>query len=421
MIAVIVVGLVAMLAWTLFSARLSRWQVTGPVAMVLCGIALGFIMTDSIVTELDTELAERIVELILAVLLFIDATEVRGGYLGGQRGIVARLLGIALPVSLVLAVLVGLPLLGVSSIAIIVAIALVLIPVDFAPAAGFLRDRMVPSRLRSALSVESGYADAIRAPIFAFALVVVESPEKPHSLLELVEHALPDIGFAIVVGAGVGALTGLLGRIALHRGWVRSEGLRLAAVLIPLVTYACAVALHGNGFVAAFIAGITYRIMRLRGRGGGSHDGVEARETELRKELRAVEDIGALASLLMWFVFGTVVAIVFLLPLEWLWLLYGLLALTLLRSLPVQLSMLGSGLPFRERAALGFMGPRGTSTIVFGLLAFNAIETDDAIVVLYVMVVTVLGSVILHGLLGPFISRRILGRSAKAARGVPGP
>lgn len=415
MITVIVCGLVAMLAWSLFSRRLQRWHVTGPVALVGCGIAVGFFFADQIMLGLDTDISEPIVELILAVLLFVDATEVRGGYLGGQHGLVARLLGIALPLSLVLAVLVGIPLLGIPvldapSLAITALVALVVVPVDFAPAANFLRDRVIPRRLRNALAVESGYADAIRAPIFAFLLVIAESPDESHTLWELLGHAVPDIVFAVVAGAGVGALAGVLARVALRRGWVQLHGLRISAVLIPIVTYAVAVGLHGNGFVAAFIAGITYRLIRAR----GTATERERHEVALREELSLIESVGELASLLMWFVFGTVVSVVFLLAVDWSLILYGLLALTLLRSIPVQLSMLGSGLHFRERSALGFMGPRGTSTIVFGLLAFNAIETTDAVIVLYAMVVTVLASVILHGLFGTLISRAIVGRRAEA-------
>lgn len=426
MIPLLMLGMVAILLWSLFSERLRRWYITGPVALVVCGIAVGLPLAERVANELDTGLAERIVELILAVLLFIDATEVRGGYLGGQRSIVVRLLVFALPVSLVLAVLVGLPLLGASSLAVLVVVALVVIPADFAPAAGFFRDERIPQRLRNALAVESGYADLLRAPVFAFALAIIEFPEQEHGVVALLEHALPDIGFAILVGVAMGALTGLIMRVSLARGWVLTEGVRLATVLIPLVTYAVSVVLHGNGFVAAFIAGITYRLIRLGRRsahdaaGGTNTTGSTAaagstdtgREAALHRELTALNDIGALASLLMWFVFGAVVAIAILSPIEWPWLIFGLLALAPLRSIPVHLSMLGSGLRWRERSVLAFMGPRGTATIMFGLLAYNAMPEGDGDIALYVMVVTVLASVILHGLFGTRISRALAGRSA---------
>jgi NhaP-type Na+/H+ or K+/H+ antiporter len=186
---------------------------------------------------------------------------------------------------------------------------------------------------------------------------------------------------------------------------VSGHGIRLGMVLIPLITYACSVAVHGNGFVAAFIAGITYRLTRFKGE--GTRD-----EARLKEEVSLLDGIGENASLLMWFVFGSTVSIIFLTPVEWAWILFGVLALTVLRFVPVVLAFIGSKVPFRERAVFGLMGPRGTSTIVFGLLTFNAMQNDDDVAVLYVMVVTVLASVILHGFFGTRLSKRILGRGA---------
>ncbi|WP_396653617.1 cation:proton antiporter, partial [Microbacterium lacticum] len=45
-------------------------------------------------------------------------------------------------------------------------------------------------------------------------------------------------------------------------------------------------------------------------------------------------------------------------------LLVALLALTVFRVVPVYVSMLGSSVSWRDRTALGFIGPRGTATIV---------------------------------------------------------
>ncbi|WP_454117518.1 hypothetical protein [Microbacterium lacticum] len=44
------------------------------------------------------------------------------------------------------------------------------------------------------------------------------------------------------------------------------------------------------------------------------------------------------------------------------------LAPTLFRVVPVYVAMLGSSVSWRDRTALGFIGPRDTATIVFGLL-----------------------------------------------------
>lgn len=400
----IVLGLITMLGWSVFSDRLGRWHLTGPVVMVICGFVFGFGYLTEITTELDTEVAEQVTELLLALLLFVDAAEVRGGYLGGQKGVVARLLLIALPLSLALAFGFGVLMLGTSSLLIIALLALVVMPINFAPAAGFLRNTRIPARVRTALAVESGYVDAIRAPIFAFLLIVIQSPEESHDITEMINHALPDILFAIVVGAGIGTLAGVLTRVAVQRGWMQLNGIQLSLVLIPIVTYAVAVSVHGNGFVAAFLAGISYRIARTRKSGG--HEKIS------EKEFTALDTVTDLTSLLMWFLFGAVTTLIFLSEMQWLWVLFSVLAVTLFRFVPVLLSLIGSGLSFREQATIGFMGPRGTSTIVFGLLAFNAFPLTDDGIALYLMVVTVLSSIVLHGFLGGPISQWLVGRWA---------
>ncbi|MEV6769344.1 cation:proton antiporter [Nocardia sp. NPDC051030] len=81
-------------------------------------------------------------------------------------------------------------------------------------------------------------------------------------------------------------------------------------------------------------------------------------------------------------------------------------ALTVVRMVPVLLALLGSGVPVKEALLIGWLGPRGTTSIVFGLLAFNELPDSDAELVLTVLVVTVLGSIALHGLGSPVTARR---------------
>lgn len=403
MITLIVCAGIAVLAWSLVGERLRRWHVSGPAAMVLAGIAAGFWLQAELEAGLNTVIAERVVEVILALLLFVDATEVRGGFLAGERSRVLRLLLIALPVSTVLTVVVGLPLLGTSVFAVIV-MACVVLPLDFAPAPELLRDRKLPRGMRHALAVESGYNDGIFSPLFACALLVVALPGsgEHETPLGALEGALPAIGYALLFGAGIGGVVGLLVRWVVARGWAPENGVRLALVLVPIITYACAVAVGGNGFVAAFIAGLVYKFARA-----GRH---EEQHHVVHQELSLADDLATLSSFVMWFVFGAVVSLVFVTPVEWPWIVFALLALTVLRLAPVYLAFLGSAVPFREQTALGFAAPRGTSSIVFGLLAFNAMRDDDANIALYVLVVTVLGSVVLHGLFGARITRALVGK-----------
>ncbi|MDN3028583.1 hypothetical protein [Streptomyces sp. S.PB5] len=94
-----------------------------------------------------------------------------------------------------------------------------------------------------------------------------------------------------------------------------------------------------------------------------------------------------------------------------------------MRALPIMLAFLGSTFTWRERLMVGALGPRGTPSIVFGLLAFNALPDGRyADTALYAMTLTVLGSVLLHGGASVVIARFLTGPPPPAASrpGSPG-
>jgi sodium/hydrogen antiporter len=256
--------------------------------------------------------------------------------------------------------------------------------------------------------VESGYNDGIFSPVFAFAVIVIEHQQAEDAGIA-VEEALLGAGVALVAGLLIGGLCGFLVRLMLARGWAGLAGVRVVMVLVPVVTYFVASELGGNGFVAAFLAGIAYKLLR-----SGRRDG----RTDIpHQELTGLDDFGTIAALIMWFVFGAVSVIVFELGFVWSWILFAVLALTVARLVPVFFSLIGSRSTALERVQLGLLGPRGTSSIVFGLLAYNAMEDDDADMAIYVMVVVVLGSLLLHGVAARFWGRR--SRSAAVVEPAP--
>lgn len=67
--------------------------------------------------------------------------------------------------------------------------------------------------------------------------------------------------------------------------------------------------------------------------------------------------------------------------------------------------MLGTPFTWPERLMVGWLRPRGTTSIVFGLLAFNVLAGDDEQEVLMTMVIAVLASVVLHGVGAPAAAR----------------
>ncbi|WP_308016807.1 cation:proton antiporter [Pseudonocardia sp. ICBG162] len=174
-------------------------------------------------------------------------------------------------------------------------------------------------------------------------------------------------------------------------------------LLAPLVSYTAAVALSGNGFVAAFVCGIAFRYVHRILLARRLRSGVEAEHTAgsasaaLSRDFTLLEDATSLLTASMWFVVG-IAGVYFLSAVTMPILVFCLLALTVLRGVPVLLALIGTDLSGRERLLAGLLGPRGTTTIVFGLLAFNGLpdgEPADTIIVSTVL--CVVGSVLLHG------------------------
>ena len=408
--ALIVCSLAVMLGWSVVAQRLARYHVSGPLAMVAGGMVFAAVAGDGWAAHVDTGAAERVVELVLAVLLFTDATEVHGGFLAGERVVLTRLLLIALPLTLALAFGLGLPLLPGAPYSTVFVIACVVMPLDFAPAARLLKDKNLPRWLRHVLAVESGYNDGLFSPLFALAVLLAGAGEKGQTSVAVVEYAFPAAASAVLAGAGIGALAGVLVRRLEHAGWTDHSAIPVTVLTLPFLVYAVAINLGGNGFVAAFLAAIAYKLTRS----GRGQDG--AGEQDLDADFAAVHAVAAASSMIMWFVFGAFGVLQFELGFPGREIGYVLLVLTLARVIPVYLALLGTRVGLRDRILLGVAGPRGTSSIVFGLLAYNQLGEKDGILALSVTAYVVLGSLLLHGVLVPLTVHRWPAQHRRVAR-----
>ena len=394
----------AMVVRSLAANRLDRWNLGAPILMVLAGVAVGLLNQSKIAEGLNTETAQHAAEIILAVLLFVDATEVRAGRLwGAYPGLVTRVLVVAMPLSLAAAALLGWLLFPSLPWAVLLLIACITVPTDFAPAERVVRDPALSVRVRSTLNLESGYNDGIVSPLFLFALILAGSTTEQRTPLEALATVLPFAIKAVVAGVVIGTLLGWLMDRAHQAGWVTPQSGRVAVLLAPLLTFTATVAIDGNGFVASFVCGIAFRYVhrllkaaRVR---AGRADRAEFRSDALNSDLHLLEDVTGLLTMTMWFVVGITSVLIFSLGISWQEVVFCAAVLTAIRLVPVLLAFTGSRLSGRERLLVGALGPRGTTTIVFGLLAFNRLpEGSAADTILTITVICVLGSVLLHGL-----------------------
>ncbi len=377
---------VVLVAWSLLAGRLERWRLTAPMLLVLVGVLVGVLTHDALVDALNTEVAQHAVEIILAVLLFVDAMEVRGGFFGSEPRSAVRVLFVALPMSLALSVLLGMWLLPGLDWAVLLVIACVVVPIDFAPAASILRDERVPERVRNLLNVEGGYNDGIISPVFICAVALAGGNSHAESPLQALGSAVPQAIKAIAVGVCIGLALAFAANVAESRGLMTDQSKRMILVAAPLLSFAVSVAIAGNGFVSAFVCGIAFNFLR---------------RSESESDLELIDDVGFLLAVWMWFLFGgaVVAALAFGVPAATV--VFCLLALTVVRILPVVVAMIGSSYSWGERLLVGWLGPRGTTSIVFGLLAFNMLNGGAEDQVLLMTVVVVLGSVAIHGIGAP--------------------
>ena len=161
----------------------------------------------------------------------------------------------------------------------------------------------------------------------------------------------------------------------------------MATLAAALSSFAVAVAVDGNGFIAAFVAGIAFGAALPRDVG-------KAEEIGELPEL-----LGEVLALAVWFLFGAALVPIAIDYFSILTLSYAVLSLTVIRLLPVGLALLGSGRDAGTLLFLGWFGPRGLASIVFAILAIEELgHSGVAGQAVAIIALTVLLSVILHGI-----------------------
>jgi NhaP-type Na+/H+ or K+/H+ antiporter len=280
-------------------------------------------------------------------------------------------------------------------------VATALAPTDAALGVPVVTNRAVPARVRRLLSVEGGLNDGIATPVVVLALAGAASAEGLEGSPG-VAAALLDLVIGVGAGVAVAGTGGALLRWARHRRWVAEDFAGIAVLALALAAYAGALALGGNGFVAAFCGGLAFRA--LAGRRGPA-------------ELAFTEQTGSLVSLLVWLGFGAVAAPAVLDHVGWATVGYAVLSLTVVRMVPVALALVGAGLDRDAVLFVGWFGPRGLASLLFALLALEELGSD-ADPAVAVIAVTVLLSVVAHGVTaGPLATR--YGRAAAGRSGAP--
>ena len=390
-------------AFGLVSRRLEGTVLTAPIVFVVAGAILGPAGLGLVEVNLDDHTVLLVGEIALALVLFTDAARINLSALRQNEGLPLRLLGIGMPLTIAL---------GTASAALLLTdltfweaaiVGTVLAPTDAALGQAVVSNPRVPGRVRQALNVEAGLNDGLSVPFLALFLTLAVAEEELQPASYWIRFALEQVGLGILVGVGVGLTGSWFMSWASKREWMTDSSQRLALLALAIIAWALADTVGGNGFIAAFVGGLAV---------GPT---VERVGEQL---IRFTEAEGHMLNLSVFFIFGVLV-VGLLVSLSWHVALYALLSLTVIRMLPVALSLYGTHLRGISLLFAGWFGPRGLASIVLGLLVVAEaplLSGRDEIEL--VVALTVLLSVLLHGVtaapLSAVYAHRVEGMAADA-------
>ena len=261
-------------------------------------------------------------------------------------------------------------------------LAVLLAPTDAALGQAVVTEPRLPVRIRQGLNVESGLNDGICVPLLLIVLAGAEVESEVFGNGEAGRIVLEEIGYGLAAGLAVGALAAAVVLEAGRRGLI-AAGWRQVIPVAAALAYGVADPLGGSGFIAAFVAGMTFghRVRRESG------------------ELGVLgEELGQILNGLTFIVFGAVLLGPALEDLSWSLGLYAVLSLTLVRMVPVAIALVGLRARPPTVAFLGWFGPRGLASIVFAVIVVEESHLPHLSTILLATYVTIGLSVLLHGL-----------------------
>jgi NhaP-type Na+/H+ or K+/H+ antiporter len=226
--------------------------------------------------------------------------------------------------------------------------------------------------------------DGIALPVvLIFAALASMGGGEGRSAADWVQFAALQVTLGPAAGVTVAWLGGRLITWSDNRQWMDSRFARLAGIALALLSFASAELIGGNGFIAAFVAGMTL---------GNSQRG------KCEYLYSFLEAEGQLLALLVFLLLGLSFAWPTIAESDGTMWLYAVLSLTVVRMVPVAISMIGSGLRPPSVLFLGWFGPRGLASLLFAILILEEADLPHGQLVFNVVILTVLGSVFAHGM-----------------------
>ena len=327
----------------------------------------------------------------MILVLFSDAARIDLRLLRSDHSLPLRLLLIGMPLTILFGTLVALALPLGFSIWEAALLAAILAPTDAALGQSVVLSRFVPARIRQTLNVESGLNDGVALPfvlVFAFLAGASQGSESEQSWLLF---GAKQIILGPLAGVAIGLAGAWLLDLAAKKEWTTTAYEGAAILGLAFLAFSSAELIGGNGFIAAFVSGLVFGNF-VRGRCGFIFEFAEAE--------------GNFLVLLTFLIFGAAILPTAFGEVDWAMLAYAILSLTVIRMIPVAISLIGSGVRGVTVAFLGWFGPRGLASILFALFVLEEVQIPAGDDIAIITILTVALSIVLHGLTAAPLSRK---------------
>ncbi len=372
---------IGFLAFGLFSKRLERSIITGPLVFA----TLGFFLAQTGLSPLhgQHQAVHVLAELALVLVLFMDAARIDLSKLRHYAMLPLRMLLFGIPLMVLIGTLLGSALLPGLSWWEVALVAAILAPTDAALGQAVVSAPVVPLKIRQALNVESGLNDGIALPVILILACFASIEHGDLSTNYWVVFTTKQLLFGPLVGVALGIAGAKVIDWAVGRRWMAGSFEGLAALSLAGLCYLLAEVVGGNGFIAAFVGGMTFG-------------------NTLRHQCEYLfefgESEGQLLVLVTFFIFGAALLPEVTSAISPNIVLYAVLSLLVARPLAIALSLVGTKTPGLSSLFLGWFGPRGLASVLFVLLVLEESQLAEANTVTAVIFVTVALSIVLHGI-----------------------
>ncbi|MCH9672232.1 MAG: cation:proton antiporter [Gammaproteobacteria bacterium] len=378
-LALIAIGACGLYTFSLIEGRLRDTVLTPPMLFAGFGFLLATVGAGDGI-EVGHGAVHLLAEVTLILVLFSDAARIDVGRLRREHNLPVRMLALGLPITIVLGTLVAVWMFPQFSIWEAALLAAVLAPTDAALGQTVVASHYVPVRIRQTINVESGLNDGIALPaVLLFAAIATGAAS---STGDWIRFAVLQVTLGPLVGIAIGVLGAKLLDITATRGWTGTAFQGIGVLALAIMAFSIAELIGGNGFIAAFVAGLSF-------------GNTIRHQCEFLFEF--MESEGQLLTLLTFLIFGLVLLPEALHGFNVTALGYALLSLTVIRMLPIGLSLVGTGIRLPTASFLGWFGPRGLASILFALVILETNGVPHADEILQITVLTVAISILAHG------------------------